>query len=78
MKIKDRLSLYFTLVGSGILLAVMVSLYISVYTIVRNDFYTHLNDRANVAAQVYLKADEISPDSLTRYATVSLKTCMAK
>lgn len=66
MKIKDRLSLYFTLVGSGILLAVMVSLYISVYTIVRNDFYTHLNDRANVAAQVYLKADEISPDSLTQ------------
>jgi signal transduction histidine kinase len=66
VKIKDRLSLYFTLIGSGILLAVMVSLYISVYTIVRNDFYTHLNDRANVAAQVYLKADEISPDSLTQ------------
>ncbi|MGF7079541.1 sensor histidine kinase [Mucilaginibacter sp. UYCu711] len=66
MKIKDRLSLYFTLIGSGILLAVMVSLYISVYTIVHNDFYTHLNDRANVAAQVYLKADEISPDSLTQ------------
>jgi signal transduction histidine kinase len=66
VKIKDRLSLYFTLIGSGILLGVMVSLYISVYTIVRNDFYTHLNDRANVAAQVYLKADEISPDSLTQ------------
>lgn len=66
MKIKDRLSLYFTLIGSGILLGVMVSLYLSVFTIVRNDFYTHLNDRANVAAQLYLKADEISPDSLTQ------------
>lgn len=66
MKIKDRLSLYFTLIGSGILLGVMVSLYISVYAIVRNDFYTHLNDRANIAAQVYLKADEISSDSLTK------------
>lgn len=66
MKIKDRLSLYFTLVGSGILLVVMVSLYISVYTIVHNDFYRHLYDRANVAAQLYLKADEISPDSLAK------------
>jgi signal transduction histidine kinase len=66
VKIKDRLSLYFTLIGSGILLGVMVSLYISVYAIVRNDFYTHLNDRANTAAQVYLKADEISPDSLSQ------------
>ncbi|MBC7400025.1 MAG: HAMP domain-containing protein, partial [Mucilaginibacter sp.] len=66
MKIKDRLSLYFTLIGSGILLGVMVSLYISVYAIVHNDFYSHLNDRANIAAQVYLKADEISPDSLSQ------------
>lgn len=64
MKIKNRLSLYFTLIGSGVLLGVMVSLYISVYTIVHNDFYTHLNDRANTAAQLYLKADEISADSL--------------
>lgn len=69
MKIKDRLSLYFTLVGSGILLVVMVSLYISVYTIVRKDFYRHLYDRANVAAQLYLKADEISPDSLAKVRT---------
>jgi signal transduction histidine kinase len=66
VKIKDRLSLYFTLIGSGVLLGVMVSLYISVYTIVHNDFYTHLNDRANTAAQLYLKADEISADSLNK------------
>ncbi|GAA4100747.1 HAMP domain-containing sensor histidine kinase [Mucilaginibacter panaciglaebae] len=69
MKIKDRLSLYFTLVGSGMLLVVMVSLYISVYTIVHNDFYRHLYDRANVAAELYLKADEISPDSLAKVRT---------
>ncbi|HEY9534656.1 MAG TPA: HAMP domain-containing sensor histidine kinase [Mucilaginibacter sp.] len=69
MKIKDRLSLYFTLVGSGMLLVVMVSLYIAVYTIVHNDFYRHLYDRANVAAQLYLKADEISPDSLAKVRT---------
>nr|WP_255547674.1 HAMP domain-containing sensor histidine kinase [Mucilaginibacter sp. dw_454] len=48
------------------MLAVMIALYISVYTIVHNDFYRHLYDRANVAAQLYLKADEISPDSLSK------------
>lgn len=34
------------------------------YSFVRNDFYEHLNDRAKVAAQLYLEADEISSDSL--------------
>lgn len=66
MKIKNRLSLYFTLIGSVILLAVMLSLYLSVYSILHNDFYLHLKDRANIAAQLYLKADEITPDSLSR------------
>jgi signal transduction histidine kinase len=66
VKIKNRLSLYFTLIGSVILLAVMLSLYISVYSIVHNDFYDRLKDRANIAAQLYLKADEITPDSLSR------------
>nr|WP_255670483.1 HAMP domain-containing sensor histidine kinase [Mucilaginibacter sp. UR6-11] len=56
------------------MLAVMISLYISVYTIVRNDFYTHLNDRANTAAQLYLKADEITPDSLSRVRNRFLKS----
>jgi signal transduction histidine kinase len=78
VKIKDRLSLYFTLIGSGILLAVMISLYISVYTIVHNDFYTHLNDRANTAAQLYLKADEITPDSLTRVRTQFFRSLHAE
>ncbi|MES2113121.1 MAG: HAMP domain-containing sensor histidine kinase [Bacteroidota bacterium] len=66
MKIKDRLSLYFTLLGSGVLLVVLVSIYFSFYSLVRSDFFTHLNDRANVAAQLYLKADEITADSLSR------------
>lgn len=66
MKIKDRLSLYFTLLGSGVLLVVLISIYLSVYSLVRTDFFSHLNDRANVAAQLYLKADEITADSLSR------------
>jgi signal transduction histidine kinase len=73
VKIKDRLSLYFTLIGSGILLAVMLSLYLSVYTIVHNHFYSQLKDRANIAAQLYLEADEITPDSLMRVKNGFLK-----
>lgn len=74
MKIKDRLSLYFTLLGSGVLLVVLVSIYFSFYSFIRGDFYTHLKDRANVAAQLYLEADEITPDSLSRVRNRYLKS----
>ncbi|HVW95549.1 MAG TPA: ATP-binding protein [Mucilaginibacter sp.] len=73
MKIKNRLSLYFTLLGSGVLLVVLISIYLSIYSLIRADFFSHLNDRANVAAQLYLKADEISPDSLDRVRSRYLK-----
>ena len=65
MKIKNRLSLYFTLIGSSALLVVLVSIYLSFYTYLHNDFFSHLKDRATVAAQLYLEADEITPDSLS-------------
>ena len=74
MKIKNRLSLYFTLLGSGVLLVVLASIYFSFYSFIRSDFFTHLNDRANVAAQLYLEADEITPDSLSRVHDRFLKT----
>ncbi len=74
MKIKNRLSLYFTLIGSGVLLVVLVTIYFSYYSFLRADFFTHLKDRANVAAQLYLKADEISPDSLNHVRERYLKS----
>src|ERR1700741_3231824 len=51
----------------------MITLYLSVYTIVRSHFYTQLKDRANIAAQLYLEADEIAPDSLSRIRNRFLK-----
>jgi len=65
MKIKNRLSLYFTAISTFILLIVEIAICITVNSIIKSDFYSHLMDRATVAAQVYLEADEISADSLT-------------
>lgn len=66
MKIKNRLSLYFTATSVLVLLIVEAAITITVSSIIKSDFYDHLMDRASIAAQVYLEADEISPDSLTR------------
>ncbi len=74
MKIKNRLSLYFSLIGSGVLLVVLSSIYLSFHSFIKDDFYNHLNDRANVAAQLYLEADEISADSLGRVRERFLKS----
>ncbi|MVN21889.1 sensor histidine kinase [Mucilaginibacter arboris] len=66
MKIKNRLSLYFTLISSGVLLAVFIAIYLSFVVFFRDDFYLHLKERANVTARLYLEADEISTDSLNK------------
>ncbi|TWR30295.1 HAMP domain-containing histidine kinase [Mucilaginibacter pallidiroseus] len=64
MKIKTRLSLYFTLISSGALLLVLVSIYIAVFSFFTADFYKRLTDRTNLASQLYLKADELAADSM--------------
>ncbi|SDD35416.1 Signal transduction histidine kinase [Mucilaginibacter pineti] len=64
MKIKNRLALYYTLLSSGTLLLIMMVMYLLFMGIFRADFYNRLNDRAKLAAQLYLEADEISMDSL--------------
>ena len=64
MKIKDRLSLYFTSLSIIILLVGIGSVYFTILSILRAEFFSRLKDRATVAAQLYLKADEISQDSL--------------
>ncbi|MDP9080987.1 MAG: ATP-binding protein [Bacteroidota bacterium] len=65
MKIKNRLSLYFTAISAIVLLMVQVVICIAFNSLIRSNFYDQLMDRANVAAKLYLEADEISPDSLT-------------
>jgi signal transduction histidine kinase len=64
MKIKTRLSLYFTLISCGALLLVLLGVYFAVFAYSKTDFINRLNDRVNVASKLYLKADEIGEDSL--------------
>ena len=64
MKIKNRLSLYFTAISTIVLLIVEIAICITINSIIKSDFYSKLSDRATVAAQLYLEADEISADSL--------------
>ncbi len=64
MKIKTRLSLYFTLISSGALLLVLAAVYVTMYSVFTASFYNRLTDRANLASQLYLKADELAADSI--------------
>jgi signal transduction histidine kinase len=73
VKIKNRLSLYFTLIASGVLLVVLFAIYTFFASFLHNAFFNNLVDRANVAAQLYLKADEITADSLNRVRNKYLK-----
>lgn len=66
MKIKNRLSLYFTTISAVVLLIVEAVICISFNSFIKSDFYDHLRDRAHITAQRYLEADEISADSLNR------------
>ncbi|HEY9195912.1 MAG TPA: ATP-binding protein [Mucilaginibacter sp.] len=64
MKIKNRLALNFTLLSSALLFVVMVVMYLAFGYFFSADFYSRLFDRAKVASQLYLEADELSSDSL--------------
>jgi signal transduction histidine kinase len=65
MKIKNRLSLYFTAISAFVLLIVQVVMCFTFNSLTKSDFYDHLMVRAYIAAQRYLEADEISADSLS-------------
>jgi signal transduction histidine kinase len=73
MKIKNRLSLYFTAISTIVLLIAEVVICITFNSLIKSDFYSHLVDRATVAAQVYLEADEITADSLSHVRERYLK-----
>jgi signal transduction histidine kinase len=66
MKIKTRLSLYFTLISSGALLLVLIAVYVAVFSFFNADFYNRLTERTKLASQFYLKADELATDSMVR------------
>lgn len=66
MKIRNRLSLYFTLISAGVLLVVLCTIYFAFSVFSKDEFYKKLYERAHIAALLYLEADEINADSLTR------------
>lgn len=74
MKIKDRLSLYFTLSTTMILLAVLWVVYFTFMKFMESDFFDRLTDRAMVTAKLYLEADEISPEALDKVRNQYLVT----
>lgn len=74
MKIKDRLALYFTLISTMVLLAVLFAVYFIFIKFLESDFYDRLNDRAFINAKLYLEADEISADSLKQVKIAYLES----
>ena len=64
MKIKDRIALYFTLISTSMLFAVLCTVYFTFMKFLEADFFERLTDRTMVTAKLYLEADEISRDAL--------------
>src|ERR1700760_688105 len=73
MKIKDRLALYFTILSAVILVIALTAIFVTFTSFAKADFYNRLMDRAKVAAQLYLEADEITVDSLNHVRERYLK-----
>lgn len=74
MRIKNKLSLYFTIVSAVLSLLVLFSANILFSQHTDDDFFTALKERAIVTAQVYLEADEISDSSLQHFRGEYLNT----
>lgn len=63
MKIRNRLSMEFTLLSAGILLLVMIIIYLLFADYVKQVFFHRLRDRALITAQVFLEKDELTKKS---------------
>jgi signal transduction histidine kinase len=62
MKIRDRLSLQFTLIFAVLLLLVLATIFLLTYKYRVNDFYDRLQDRAVITAQLFLAEDNLSEE----------------
>lgn len=74
MQIRNRLSLAFTVISAILMMAVMTAIYLLTYSHTRADFYKALGERAVVAAQTFLEADELSAPSMQRIRSKYLDT----
>jgi signal transduction histidine kinase len=66
MKIKNRLSIYFTAISGVILLLMLAFIYFAYEKYSKADFFVRLKERNLIVAQLYLKADEVSQDSINK------------
>ncbi|MBS1947526.1 MAG: HAMP domain-containing histidine kinase [Bacteroidetes bacterium] len=62
MKIRDKLSLQFTLISALLLFTIMAGIFILTVTYRNNDFYEHLKERAITNAELFLAQDNLSAD----------------
>ncbi|SDJ12322.1 Signal transduction histidine kinase [Pedobacter sp. ok626] len=73
MKIRDRLALYFTLSSTLVMLILLSAIYFTFLKFLEADFFARLTDRTMVTAKLYLEADEISTDSLSKVRNLYLE-----
>ena len=67
MQIKNKLSIYFTLVSALLSLIVSIAVNVLFSQHTEDEFFKALKERAIVTAQVYLETDEISESSLQHF-----------
>jgi signal transduction histidine kinase len=67
MKIQNKLTLLFTLLITLVLVCINLYIYFEFLTYTKNEFYSDLKERANIAAVVFLEADERSNSALEAY-----------
>src|ERR1700733_1103559 len=66
MQIRNKVTLYFTITSSLLMLVIMTFIYLLFSNTTKNDFYQALHERTEVAAGVFLEADEISATALQK------------
>lgn len=62
MKIRDRLSLQFTILAASLLFLVLAAIYLLTWRNQKKDFYGHLMDRAVTNAELFLAQDNLSAE----------------
>ena len=74
MKIKNKLTLLFTLIMAAILICLNLYIYILSNSFTKNNFYNQLKDRAIITATIFLEADEESSGIIESFHKKYLRT----
>ncbi|MBR9998220.1 MAG: HAMP domain-containing protein [Cyclobacteriaceae bacterium] len=66
MKIRNKITVIFTVLTGSLLLGIFLFIYYFTYRYTQNEFYERLKERANIAAQFYFEEDEFSTQVYNR------------